>query len=349
MNLVSVLVCTQEDLNWPNITVGCHCINIKWQKYGMESKKVQHRVRFVEINANNAGQRIDNFLLNQLKGVPKGHIYKIIRKGEVRVNKGRIKQTYKLQYGDIVRVPPVSLTAKKAIAAPGLSLLKLMSESIIYEDASLLAINKPSGVAVHGGSGVSYGIIEAMRALKPEQKFLELIHRLDKDTSGCLLIAKKRSALIAVQDLLRNRQTNKRYLALLCGVPEFNKQKVTAPLLREELKSGERFVRVDTQGKESTSFFTVLERFNNAVLAEVKIITGRTHQIRVHAKYLGHNVAGDSKYGNYACNQRLKEKGLKRLFLHSASLSFKHPDSHKTVCIKAPLSADLETFLAHIK
>lgn len=315
----------------------------------MNHKIITHSVKFVEINANNAGQRIDNFLLNQLKGVPRGHIYKIIRKGEVRVNKGRIKQTYKLQYGDSVRIPPVSLTKKKALPAPGRSLLTLIENSIIFEDSSLLAINKPSGVAVHGGSGVSYGIIEAIRALKPDEKFLELIHRLDKDTSGCLLIAKKRSALIAVQDLLRNRQTDKRYLALLCGLPDFNKQKVTAPLLREELKSGERFVRVDQKGKESTSFFSILERFNDSVLAEVKIITGRTHQIRVHAKYLGHNVAGDSKYGNYACNQRLKNRGLKRLFLHSAQISFKHPDSGKNITIKAPLSSDLEQFLLTLK
>lgn len=315
----------------------------------MNHKIITHSVQFVEINANNAGQRIDNFLLNQLKGVPRGHIYKIIRKGEVRVNKGRIKQTYKLQYGDSVRIPPVSLTEKKVLPAPGRSLLTLIENSIIFEDSSLLAINKPSGVAVHGGSGVSYGIIEAIRALKPDEKFLELIHRLDKDTSGCLLIAKKRSALIAVQDLLRNRQTDKRYLALLCGLPDVKKQKVTAPLLREELKSGERFVRVDQKGKESTSFFSILERFNDSVLAEVKIITGRTHQIRVHAKYIGHNVAGDSKYGNYACNQRLKDRGLKRLFLHAAQISFKHPELNKQITIKAPLSTDLEQFLLTLK
>ena len=315
----------------------------------MNSKIIKHSVKFVEIDSQNAGQRIDNFLLTQLKGVPKGHIYKIIRKGEVRVNKGRIKQTYKLRYGDTVRIPPVSLAKKKSLPAPGRSLLSLINDSIIFEDNCLLAINKPSGVAVHGGSGVSYGIIEAIRALKPEEKFLELIHRLDKDTSGCLLIAKKRTALIAVQDLLRHRQTDKRYLALLCGVPDFKKQKVTAPLLREELKSGERFVRVDTTGKESTSFFSILEPYKDSALAEVKIITGRTHQIRVHAQYLGHNVAGDSKYSNYACNQRQKSRGLKRLFLHSAQISFKHPESGQTMTIKAPLSADLESFLNTLK
>ena len=315
----------------------------------MNHKIINHSVRFVDIDAQNAGQRIDNFLLNQLKGIPKGHIYKIIRKGEVRVNKGRIKQTYKLQSGDTVRIPPVKLAEKKPLPAPGRSLLSLIEQSIIFEDASLLAINKPSGVAVHGGSGVSYGIIEAIRALKPQEKFLELIHRLDKDTSGCLLIAKKRSALLGVQDLLRKRQTDKRYLALLCGQPTFRQEKVTAPLLREQQKSGERFVRVDPQGKESTSFFTLLESFADTALVEVKIITGRTHQIRVHAKYLGHNVAGDSKYGNYACNQRLKDRGLKRLFLHSAQISFKHPGSGEELTIKAPLSDDLQQFLLVLK
>ncbi|MCW8929686.1 MAG: 23S rRNA pseudouridine(955/2504/2580) synthase RluC [Gammaproteobacteria bacterium] len=315
----------------------------------MSLKKISHSVKFVEIDAQNAGQRIDNFLLNQLKGIPKGHIYKIIRKGEVRVNKGRIKQTYKLQFGDSVRIPPVKLDEKKKLPAPGRSLLTLIEQSIIFEDSSLLAINKPSGVAVHGGSGVSYGIIEAIRALKPEQKFLELIHRLDKDTSGCLLIAKKRSALIGVQDLLRNRQTDKRYLALLCGNPSFKKEKVTAPLLREELKSGERFVRVDQKGKESTSYFSVMERFSDTALVEVKIVTGRTHQIRVHSKFLGHNIAGDSKYGNYACNQRLKNRGLKRLFLHSSQITFKHPDLGKQITIKAPLSDDLSFFLSILK
>ncbi len=320
-------------------------INLKHQKYCMNPKKISHSVKFVEINEQNAGQRIDNFLFNYLKSVPKGHIYKIIRKGEVRVNKGRIKQTYKLQYGDSVRIPPITVTEKTPQPAPGRSLLNLIEKSVIFEDSSLIAINKPSGVAVHGGSGVSYGIIEALRVLKPEQKFLELIHRLDRDTSGCLLVAKKRSALIAVQDLLRNRQTDKRYLTLLCGKVPFTKKKVTAPLLREALKSGERFVRVDKMGKESTSYFSTIEQFNHATLMEVKIVTGRTHQIRVHSQYLGHCVAGDSKYSNYACNQRLKEKGLRRLFLHSAQMSFQHPDTGKKMTIKASLTDDLADFL----
>ena len=301
------------------------------------------------IRIKDAGQRIDNYLFNHLKSVPKGHIYKMIRKGEVRVNKGRIKQTYKLQFGDIVRVPPVTVTEKNPLPAPGRSLLSLIENAIIFEDASLIVINKPSGVAVHGGSGVSYGIIEAIRVLKPQEKFLELIHRLDRDTSGCLLIAKKRSALTGVQNLLRNRQTDKRYLTLLCGKVGFSHKKVTAQLLREALKSGERFVRVDKNGKESTSYFSKIEQFKDSALMEVKIVTGRTHQIRVHSQYIGHCVAGDSKYGNFACNQRLKEKGLKRLFLHAAQISFIHPDTGKNMTIKAPLTDELEQFLLSLR
>jgi len=311
----------------------------------MNSKIITHCVKFIEIDEQNVGQRIDNFLFNYLKGVPKGHVYKIIRKGEVRINKGRIKQTYKLKLGDSLRIPPVKLAEKAPAPEPGRSLLSLIEKAIIFEDDCLIAMNKPSGVAVHGGSGVSYGIIEALRALKTEQKFLELIHRLDKDTSGCLLIAKKRSSLIAVQDLLRKRQTDKKYLALLCGKLKVSKKKISAPLLREALKSGERFVRVDKQGKEACSYFTTLEQFKDTTLMEVKIITGRTHQIRVHSQYQGHCIAGDSKYSNYACNQRLKEKGLKRLFLHSAQISFQHPNSGENMTIKAPLTDELENFL----
>lgn len=311
----------------------------------MNVKKITQSVNFIEIGGQYAGQRIDNFLFNYLKSVPKGHIYKIIRKGEVRVNKGRIKQTYKLQFGDTVRIPPVTITEKQPKPAPGRSLLTLIENSIIYEDDCLIAINKPSGVAVHGGSGVSYGIIEAIRALKPEEKFLELVHRLDRDTSGCLLIARKRSALINVQDQLRNRQTDKRYLTLLCGKLSFARKKVTAPLLREALKNGERFVRVDKNGKESTSYFTCLKQYSDSALVEVKIVTGRTHQIRVHSQFLGHSVAGDTKYANFACNQRMKERGLKRLFLHSEQMTLKHPDSSQSITIKAPLSKELEDFL----
>ena len=315
----------------------------------MNVKKITHNVNFIEIDEQNSGQRIDNFLFNHLKSVPKGHIYKIIRKGEVRVNKGRIKQTYKLQSGDNVRIPPITVTEKPPKPSPGRSLLNLIEHSIIFEDDCLMAINKPSGVAVHGGSGVSYGIIEALRALKPDYNFIELIHRLDRDTSGCLLIAKKRSALVSVQNLLRHRQTDKRYLTLLCGKVGFARKKVTAPLLREELKSGERFVRVDKNGKESTSYFTKLQEFKDSTLMEVKIVTGRTHQIRVHSQFLGHHVAGDSKYGNYACNQRLKKRGLKRLFLHSSEITFKHPESDIKMTIKAPLTEELDIFLSVLK
>jgi 23S rRNA pseudouridine955/2504/2580 synthase len=315
----------------------------------MNHKIISRSVHFIEIDAQNAGQRIDNFLANQLKGVPRGHIYKIIRKGEVRVNKGRIKQTYKLRYGDSVRIPPVQVVAKKALSAPGQSLLKLIENNILFEDDYLMAVNKPSGVAVHGGSGVSYGMIEAIRALRPEHRFWELIHRLDRDTSGCLLIAKRRSTLTSVQELMRNRETEKRYLTLLCGRVKFRQKKVAAPLLREALKKGERFVRVDKQGKDSLSYFTTLEQFPDASLMEVKIVTGRTHQIRVHSQYIGHNVAGDTKYVNFACNQRMKSLGLKRLFLHSSYLGLEHPNTGETLSINAPLSNELSSFLETLR
>lgn len=315
----------------------------------MNAKIINHSVKFIAIDEKNAGQRIDNFLFNVLKGVPKGHVYKIIRKGEVRVNKGRIKQVYKLQLGDVVRIPPVKLAEKAPLAKPGRSLLALIEASIIYEDDYFIALNKPSGIAVHGGSGISYGIIEAIRALKPDHKFLELIHRLDRDTSGCLLIAKKRTSLLAIQDQFRQRQTDKRYIALLCGQLNITEKKVTAPLLKQVQKSGDRIVRVDKQGKESCSYFSTLESFKQATLVAVKIVTGRTHQIRVHSQYLGHCVAGDTKYENYACNQRFKGLGLKRLFLHSAQISLIHPQSGKKITIKAPLTDELEQCLSRLR
>lgn len=312
-------------------------------------KKINCSVCFVEIDEGNAGQRIDNFLIYYLNGVPKSHIYKIIRKGEVRVNKGRIRQTYKLRYGDTVRIPPLSVAEKPHLPSPGRSLQQLIEKSILFEDDFFMAINKPGGIAVHGGSGISYGIIEAIRMLKTEQKFLELVHRLDKQTSGCLLIAKKRSALRELQNMFRKRQTDKRYLALLCGKPGFRQKKVLAPLQRELLKNGDRIVRVNKEGKEASSFFTQIEAFLHSTLVEVKIITGRTHQIRVHSQYLGHCVAGDEKYGNYMCNKRLQEKGLKRLFLHASQISFRHPHSGEPLTIKAPLADDLENVLIALR
>ena len=315
----------------------------------MNLKKTNRSVCFIDIDETHAGQRIDNFLLNYLNGVPKGHIYKIIRKGEVRVNKGRIRQTYKLSYGDRVRIPPISVMESPSRPSPGRSLQQLIDESIVYEDDYFIAINKPSGVAVHGGSGVSYGIIEAIRALKAGQKFLELVHRLDKDTSGCLLIAKKRTALNTLQNTFRNRETDKRYLALLCGHLPLSEKKVSVPLLRELLKTGDRVVRVDKEGKEAVSVFNPIEQFTHATLSEIKILTGRTHQIRVHAQYLGHCVAGDEKYGNFMCNKRLKEKGLKRLFLHASQISFKHPQNGAAMTLNAPLSDDLENVLLALR
>ncbi len=315
----------------------------------MNFKKSYQSVCFVEIDDRNAGQRIDNFLFNYLNGVPKGHIYKIIRKGEVRVNKGRIKQTYKLSYGDRIRIPPIKVTIEPVLPAPGHALLELIENSILFEDDFFIAVNKPSGIAVHGGSGISYGIIEAMRALKKDQNFLELVHRLDKETSGCLLIAKKRSALRLLQDMFRNRETDKRYLALLCGKLACREKIVAAPLQRELLKTGDRIVRVSKQGKEAISIFTQVEQFAQNTLFEVKILTGRTHQIRVHSQYLGHCVAGDEKYTDYMCNKRMKDRGLKRLFLHAVQISFNHPHSGEAMTLKAPLSNDLQNLLTQLR
>jgi len=302
----------------------------------------QNKVRLIEINENQLAQRIDNYLLRLLSGVPKTHIYKIIRKGEVRVNKKRIKPTYKLQIGDIVRVPPIR-TAQKMEVNVQQPLIAFLETSILFENEQLMVINKPSGLAVHGGSGISYGLIEAVRKMRPDEKFLELVHRLDRDTSGCILIAKKRIVLNSLHQQLRDRQSDKRYLGLVCGYWKGGERKIDAPLKKNTLKSGERMVNVDPkEGKESTSFFVPIKSYTDASLIEIKIITGRTHQIRVHAQHINMPLVGDEKYGSYACNQRFKNIGLKRLFLHSSQISIRLPDSNKTHTFKAPLPKELQ-------
>lgn len=314
----------------------------------MNHENKHNKVRLIEINENQSGQRIDNYLLKILSGVPKTHIYKIIRKGEVRVNKKRIKPTYKLKIGDVVRVPPVKTTEKMEVKVRQ-TLIAFLENAIIYEDQQIMVINKPSGLAVHGGSGISYGLIEAVRAMRPDESFLELVHRLDRDTSGCILIAKKRNTLNILHQQLRERQSDKRYLTLLCGTWSGKERKITAPLIKNTLKSGERMVRVDAnQGKPSTSVFNPVKVYSQASLIEVKIVTGRTHQIRVHAQHIKMPVAGDEKYGNFACNQRLKEAGLKRLFLHSSQISVQLADDGKLHTFKAPLPDELEKILEQL-
>jgi 23S rRNA pseudouridine955/2504/2580 synthase len=315
-----------------------------------ESKKNSPQVRLIEINPEVAGQRIDNFLLRHLKGAPKSYIYRILRKGEVRVNKGRIKAHYKLNAGDWVRIPPVRMSLRDSgnKSAPN-ALLHRLSQAIVYEDERFLVIDKPSGVAVHGGSGVNVGVIEALRQIRPEARHLELVHRLDRDTSGCLLISKRPSALRILHELMRHNQIDKRYLALVSGSWRKGIQTVDKPLKKNMLQSGERIVRVDPQGKASQTRFKRLQRFNKATLVEVELLSGRTHQIRVHSAWLGSPVLGDRKYGDTEANNDMKARGLRRLFLHAYQLKLRWPGERHDLIIKTPLPEDLKQVLENIK
>ncbi|MDZ7663068.1 23S rRNA pseudouridine(955/2504/2580) synthase RluC [Thiohalophilus sp.] len=304
-------------------------------------------VKLVTIGPEQAGQRIDNYLLTRLKGAPRSLIYRILRKGEVRVNKGRIKAPYRLKAGDEVRIPPVRL-GEKTVTTPAERVLRQVESAILYEDKRILILNKPSGLAVHGGSGISYGVIEALRALRPDAPFLELVHRLDRDTSGCLVIAKKRSALRTLHELLRENRMDKYYLALLMGPWQGGAWRVEASLKKNVLASGERIVRVDETGKAAASLFRPLAVNATASLVEVKLETGRTHQIRVHAAHQGHPIAGDEKYGDPKFNKQLREAGLKRLFLHAHRLVFAFDDDGPHIDVSAPLDTHLQTLLAKL-
>ena len=284
-------------------------------------------VQIVAISSDEAGQRIDNFLLSRLKGVPKSMIYRILRKGEVRVNKGRIKPEYKLQAGDIVRVPPVRVPERDEPVPLAQGLLQRLEAAIVYEDKALIVLNKPAGIAVHGGSGLNFGVIEAFRQLRPDVKELELVHRLDRDTSGLLMIAKKRSMLRHLHEALRGDGIDKRYMALVRGHWASSIKQVRAPLMKSNLRSGERMVEVNEEGKESVTVFKVLRRFGDfATLIEAKPITGRTHQIRVHTLHAGHCIAGDTKYGEEGFSKEIRDLGGKRLFLHAYMLTVPMPD-----------------------
>ncbi|WBA07827.1 23S rRNA pseudouridine(955/2504/2580) synthase RluC [Salinivibrio kushneri] len=308
----------------------------------MTEQKTQ--VRFIDIDDDIAGQRIDNFLRNQLKNVPKSMIYRVLRKGEVRVNKKRIKPEYKLQAGDVVRVPPIRLPERDEKAAPSTKLDKVaaLEHCILYEDDHLLVLNKPSGTAVHGGSGLQFGAIEAMRALRPKARFLELVHRIDRDTSGILLIAKKRSALRHLQAQFREKSVRKDYYALVMGHWSAKQRKVTAPLLKNEVNS---IVRVNPEGKPSETRFKVVETFAEATLVQASPVTGRTHQIRVHAQYVGHPLAWDDRYGDPRFDAYTKAVGLDRLFLHAATIRFVHPGNDETMTLNAPMEPKLERVL----
>jgi 23S rRNA pseudouridine955/2504/2580 synthase len=296
------------------------------------------------IDEAHAGQRIDNFLVTCLKGVPKSHLYRLLRKGEVRVNKARIKPDYRLNLGDDVRIPPVRRDIPKTPTAPRAATQRL-EERVLYEDAALLVLNKPTGMAVHGGSGQSFGVIEALRALRPYATFLELVHRLDRETSGCLLIAKKPALLRALHQSLRSGAMEKRYLTLLQGRWERGPHRVDLPLSKNVLQSGERMVRVDPRGKSASTLFQPRRVFAEASLMEVVPLTGRTHQIRVHAASLGCSVAGDEKYGNPDFNRDIRRCGLVRLFLHAQAVAIRRPDTGERVRFEAPLDEDLERVL----
>lgn len=302
------------------------------------------QVSFVSIDDDQAGQRLDNFLMARLKGVPKSKIYNIIRKGEVRVNKGRSKPDYKILQGDEIRIPPVRVSEKEPQVKPSNTMTILLEGSILFENEGLLVINKPPGLAVHGGSGISLGLIETLRQMRPDARYLELVHRLDRDTSGCIMIAKKRSFLRFLQAALREKNTSgitKVYQALVIGCWPKTCRRVDAPLLKVEVADDERVVRVHADGKPSVTEFTLLRDYTDCSLIEARPITGRTHQIRVHAKYMGHSLVGDEKYGDDIFNKKMRLQGVKRLFLHAAELGFYLPEAKEKTIVKAPLADDL--------
>jgi 23S rRNA pseudouridine955/2504/2580 synthase len=305
--------------------------------------------QFVTITEEEAGQRIDNYLLRVCKGVPKSHIYRILRSGEVRVNKGRIDQLYRLVTGDIVRIPPMRMAERPAGAAP----VPGAEFHIVHEDSHLLVIDKPAGVAVHGGSGVSYGVIEQLRASRPDAKFLELVHRLDRETSGLLLLAKKRSALTNLHEQMRDGKTDKRYLTMVAGDWRNPRQHVKLPLHKYTTPDGERRVVVQAGGQESHTVFNLLRKWPDYALLEAELKTGRTHQIRVHLASSGFPILGDEKYGDFALNKQLQKAtdargALRRMFLHAYQITFQHPDTGKPMTLKAPLPAECDRFLVSL-
>jgi 23S rRNA pseudouridine955/2504/2580 synthase len=306
-------------------------------------------VQYVEAGEGDAGQRLDNFLVRVLKGVPRTHVYRLLRKGEVRVNSKRAKPDQRLEAGDRVRLPPMRRPEPSANAgprAPSPSLQKLICGAIVYEDPDLLVLNKPAGVAVHGGSGMAHGVIEVLRAARPEATELDLVHRLDRETSGCLIVAKRRAALRDLHAQLREGRTEKRYLALVCGKWNLGVKRIDLPLATGERRGGERHVAVRPHGQMAVSTFRPVQFFGNvASLMEVEIGTGKTHQIRVHAAYAGHPVAGDDKYGDRERNEELKRYGLNRMFLHAASIGVDRPGTHEPLHVSAPLSGELHAVL----
>ena len=303
-------------------------------------------MRHVEVDAGSEGQRIDNFLARELKGIPKARVHRLLRRGEVRVNGGRVRSGARLTAGDTVRIPPVKQDApRQGSGGPPQKLAQQLECAILHEDKRLLVLNKPSGLAVHSGSGIQWGVIEVLRGLRPDAPYLELVHRLDRETSGCLLIAKRRSELRRLHGVIREGGLEKRYLALVQGRLPRHPLPVEARLDRTARQQGERTVQVSTSGQTARSIFRRSEVFADATLADVWIGTGRTHQIRVHAAHAGHPVAGDDRYGDEQWNRRLKAKGLRRLFLHASSLQWQDPESGHDRLFHAELPAELRTVL----
>ncbi len=304
----------------------------------------QLKVSFRTATADDEGQRLDNYLARTLKGVPRSMIYRILRRGEVRVNKGRVSPSYKLQLGDEIRIPPVRVSAGPVtIPSSNLHLVQDLNDRILIETDLFLVVDKPAGIAAHGGSGIEFGLIEALRALKPDCSFLELAHRLDRETSGCLIVAKRRSALRNLHEQFRQRVVKKRYLTLVPGKWDRRQKLIEAPLKRNELRSGERMVEVNfREGAPSATSFEVLQYLDDATLLAAMPHTGRTHQIRVHCAYARHPVGGDAKYGDESFNQRLRSLGLKRMFLHASRIVFEDPGSGSLLKIEAPLPPELQ-------
>lgn len=303
-------------------------------------------VNWVEIGENAAGQRIDNFLLGLLKGVPKSHIYRILRSGEVRLNSKRVDAKARLAIGDRLRVPPVRIADPAEVPPP--PRIPVADFPILFEDEALLAIDKPAGIAVHGGSGIAFGVIEQLRQSRPSLPFLELVHRIDRDTSGVLLLAKKRAALVAMHALLRDGHTDKRYLTLVRGRWPHLRREVRVSLHKYVSAGGERRVRVDAEGQDAITIFTRKRAWSEASLLEARLKTGRTHQIRVHLAHEQFPIAGDDKYGDFDWNRILVKQGLKRMFLHAARLGFVHPSTGAMMQLEAALPADLASFVARL-
>lgn len=304
--------------------------------------------RYLTVDDNDAGQRLDNFLIRELKGVPKTRLYRALRKGEVRVNKGRVRADYRVELGDLVRIPPLHQGLPPGPLSVPKPQLEQISQQIVYEDENLLAINKPSGLAVHGGSGLNFGLIECLRQLRPDARYLELVHRLDKDTSGLILIAKKATILRELHRQLREKHIDKRYLALVAGKWPKNVCVIDAPLEKNVLSSGERMVRISKEGKRAVTEFSIVERLQGATLIEARPVTGRTHQIRVHAQHAGFPLLGDTKYCNSQSEEFARQIGLKRLFLHASSLTFSITGVGNFL-FEAPLESILESVLDKLR